>query len=350
MLKKIKIKNFRSIENMDLYFEKTTNIIWKNWAWKTNILWAICCLFLSNNFNNSIFDNLKIWEKNLYLEWFFLDEDNKEHKITFSFDSELQKKLITLNSKNTTKKHLFENILKVSYFSPIQMNLFYLWPKNRRDFLDIILKNVFLDYENLLKSYEKIVKNRNKVLKNIFLEKSQKQEINFWNEEFIKLAKDIYLYRIQLNNFIKENITKYNNIFLNKIKNISFEYKTKVDLENIEKSIKNYLETNFERDIILQKTHIWPHLDDFDIILDNKSILNFASRWEIKTIIIILKLLEINYIKKITNKTPIFLIDDLTSELDEEHINFILSELSNLQIIFTSILATNKGNINKINI
>jgi len=44
------------------------------------------------------------------------------------------------------------------------------------------------------------------------------------------------------------------------------------------------------------------------------------------------------------------LIDDLSSELDEEHINFVLNELSNLQIIFTSVLAINKENINKINI
>jgi len=72
----------------------------------------------------------------------------------------------------------------------------------------------------------------------------------------VKSAKKIYIYRIDLVNFIKENIKKYNNIFSNKIKNIFFEYKTKVDLENIEKSIKNYLEANFDRDIILQKTQI----------------------------------------------------------------------------------------------
>jgi len=349
MLNSIKIKNFRSIENMDLYFEKTTNILWKNWAWKTNILQAICFLFWHNS---SYFsgDILKIWEKNLYLEWFFLDENEMEKKITFSFDEEIWKKLITLNSKKITKKFLFESILKIVYFSQTQMNLFYLWPKIRRDFLDDILKNVFFDYGKIFSDYEKIVRNRNKVLKNIFLEKSNKKEIDFWNEEMVKSAKKIYIYRIDLVNFIKENIKKYNNIFSNKIKNIFFEYKTKVDLENIEKSIKNYLEANFDRDIILQKTQIWPHLDDFDIILDNKNILNFASRWEIKSIIIILKLLEINYIKKITKKTPIFLIDDLSSELDEEHINFVLNELSNLQIIFTSVLAINKENINKINI
>lgn len=349
MLKKIKILNFRSIENMDLYFEKNNNIIWKNWAWKTNILQAICYLFLNNNSNFSTDDILKIWQENIYIEWLFT-QGNLENKLTFSYDKSLDKKIITLNWKKATKKILYENILKISYFSPTEMNLFYLWPKNRRDFLDNILKNIFLDYEKLLKDYEKVVKNRNKVLKNIFEEKSKKEEINFWNEEFIKLAKKIYEYRIPLNNFIEENIKNKTNIFQNKVKEIKYKYITKVDLDNIENCIRQYLEKNFERDIILARTHIWPHIDDFDITIDERNLLNFASRWEIKSIIISLKLSEINYIKKTTWKTPILLIDDLASELDEEHSSLILNELENLQIIYTSILALNKQNNNLINI
>lgn len=347
MLKKIKIINFRSIENMDLYFEKNNNIIWKNWAWKTNILQAICYLFLNNNSNFSIEDILKIWQENIYIEWFFT-EKNLENKLTFSYDKNLDKKIITLNWKKATKKVLYENILKISYFSPTLMNLFYLWPKNRRDFLDNVLINIFHDYEKLLKDYEKVVKNRNKILKNIFEEKSKKEEIFFWNEEFIKLAKKIYEYRIPLNNFLEENLKSKTNIFQNKVSDINYKYITKVNLENIENSIREYLEKNFERDIILARTHIWPHIDDFDITTDWRNLLNFASRWEIKSIIISLKLSEINYIKKITLKTPILLIDDLASELDKEHSNLILNELENLQIIYTSILALEKEETNLI--
>ena len=50
------------------------------------------------------------------------------------------------------------------------MNLFYLSPKYRRDFLDEILQNVYSNYQKLLKSYENILKNRNKMLKSIFEE------------------------------------------------------------------------------------------------------------------------------------------------------------------------------------
>lgn len=344
MLKKIKILNFRSIQSMDLYFEKVNNIIWNNWSWKTNILQAICCLFQNNISKLKIEELLKIWEKNLYIEWYYVNSNWLENKLTFSYDWESKKKQIALNWKKIAKKILHENILKISYFSPISMNLFYLWPKYRRDFLDDILKNTYSDYEKLLSDYEKIIKNRNKVLKNIFEKKSEKKEIIFWDKEFVKLAKKIYEYRIDLNDYIAQNIKDNKNVFQDKVDNISYKYITKVNLNDIENCIKDYLDKNLERDILLQKTHIWPHIDDFDIMIDGKSLVTFASRWEIKSMIISLKLIEINYIKKITWKDPIILIDDLASELDLKHSNLILEKLSNLQVIFTSIWAINQEN------
>ncbi len=347
MLQKVKIIHFRSIENMDLYFQKSNAIIWKNGAGKTNILQAISYLFFRSHTSLWIEDVLKNWEKYMYLEGVFL-ENNLQHTLGFSFDQEQNKKIFTLNGKKVTKKHLFENILKVSYFSPTHMNLFYLGPKMRRDFLDEILTNIFPEYDSLLKAYEKIVKNRNRVLKNIFEEKSKKEEIEFWNKEFILLAKKIYEYRIPLGDFIWEQIIRKNYFLKNPVENLNYEYISKVDLSNIEKSMQEYLDTHFERDIILGKTHIWPHIDDFNIRVDGKELVSFASRWEIKSIIISLKLIEIEYIRNKTGKTPLLLIDDLWSELDSDHIDLLLQTLSHLQIIYTSITALEKQETNNL--
>ena len=132
--------------------------------------------------------------------------------------------------------------------------------------------------------------------------------------------------------------------------NLEFEYITKTDLKNIIWSLKNYLDSNFQRDIILAKTAIWPHVDDFNIKINWIDILSYASRWETKSIIMTLKVIEMDYIKFKTWKTPILLIDDLSSELDEKHANLFLEKTNNYQCIFTSISSLNKENITKINI
>lgn len=335
MLNFIKIKNFKSIKDTEIQFNSwINNIIWNNWVWKTNILLSILHLFLSSKTN--IDEEITIWENILYLSWEF-EIWSLINQITFSYDKVQNKKLFTLNSKKVTKKFIQNNILKVSFFSPITMNLFYLWPKYRRDFLDDIILICFWEYKDLLSDYEKILKSRNKILKNILEWNSKKSELDFWDEKFVFYSEKIYKYRLDLINFFKSNMDDFKNIFWSKVNKVSIIYKTKVYLENISGSIKDYLSKNLDRDIILWKTHIWPHIDDFEIFVDDFDILNFASRWEIKSIIIYLKLLEIDYIKGTINKNPILLIDDLNSELDDFHQNLIINKTKNLQLIITSI-------------
>ncbi len=344
MINYIKIKNFKSIADLTLNFEnQITNIFWENWIWKTNVLLAILSVF--NHPLSTKTPNLVKNESNfLYLESNFLSQ-NIEQKVMFSFDIEKNKKIYLLNWKTITKPKLNLVIPKITSFFPITMNLFYLWPKYRRDFIDEILLNTYVEYDKILKDYEKILKNRNKMLKSIFEEKSKKEDILFWDEEFIKYCVKIYEYRFKIVSIFEQNISNYIEIFSSKISKIEFIYSSKVKKGNEYKDIKDYLNKNLDRDIMLWKTHIWPHIDDFDILIDWKSIVDFASRWELKSIIVVLKMIEINFIKDISWKTPILLIDDLLSELDENHLNMIFKYFSWIQVISTSISQISRENI-----
>jgi recombinational DNA repair ATPase RecF len=73
-----------------------------------------------------------------------------------------------LNNKKISKKKFNDITYKCVIFSPIIMNIMYLAPNLRREFLDEVLKNSFSEYEKILSEYKKIVKNRNKILKTIF--------------------------------------------------------------------------------------------------------------------------------------------------------------------------------------
>ncbi|MDR0772357.1 MAG: hypothetical protein LBF15_04975 [Candidatus Peribacteria bacterium] len=117
-----------------------------------------------------------------------------------------KKKSFMINSKKTTLKNFFSKTYTCVVFSPISMNMLYLSPSLRRDFLDDTLKSSFLEYDILLKNYKKVVKERNSVLKAINEGKVNKNEINFWNEKFIELAKKIYVYRLEFTDFLEKNI------------------------------------------------------------------------------------------------------------------------------------------------
>jgi DNA replication and repair protein RecF len=141
-------------------------------------------------------------------------------------------------------------------FSPAVMNMLYLSPSLRRDFLDDTIISCSLEYVNLLKDYKKVLKTRNSLLKAINEKKAKESEIVFWDEKFALLSAKIYHFRFQFIEFLEKSIGNIKECFVGKIENIKLEYITKIDKQDIENSIKTYLQKNLERDIILQKTQI----------------------------------------------------------------------------------------------
>ncbi len=343
MIKNLSLKNFRNFSQADFYFSSWLNfIIWENWLWKTNILEAIS--ILSNNPLQEInFESLiKSWEKNMFISWIF------ENEIAISFDLEEKKKKIFVNKNSTTKKNLTKNSSKTIIFSPNSMNLFYLTPSYRRKFLDNILHNCFESYKEHYKNFEKILKQRNKFLKWVLEWKEDIKNIWFWNETYIKQTIQIYKYRKNLLDFYKKNLTSLEKYFLNKKIKLDLVYNSKINLfgenlnnNNFEEKLTNFITKYFEKNLnlekILARTTIWPHLDDFDILINNYKIVDFASRWEIKSSILWLKFIEIDYLIKNYKKKPIILIDDFLSEIDDKHKKLLLANLKDFQTIITTI-------------
>lgn len=339
MIKSLKLINFRNFsEKIIENFTDINFIVWENWNWKTNTLEAISLLCNNSILGISLDDLVKIWEDFFFIEIF----EEKVWKIWFYYSKIDRKKNFLINNKKVTKKIFLQNINRAVIFSPIIMNMLYLWPTLRRDFLDTTLKSSFSDYEDLLKNYKKILKSRNSFLKAILEWKASKNDMKFWDEKFIEISEKIYNYRFNFINFLSSSIKNIESYFSVNIENISFEYITKVSEKSIYFDIKNYLEKNLDRDIILWKTAIWPHIDDFDIKINDISISKFGSRWEIKSVIIYLKLLEWIFIEKKTGQKPILIIDDFLSELDENHKDTLLEKIKYYQSFISNILKDEK--------
>ena len=332
MIHTLKLRNFRNFSQKEIVFEKNNFIYGENGIWKTNILEALS-IFWTPLIDLDMWVLLKKGEQHLYIE---IRLDNGKCA-TFSYDKETNKKKYTLNSKSTTKKKIQEFLPKTISFHPLGMNMMYLWPSKRREFIDHALGTVFPVYETTLRKYKKVVTSRNKVLKNISEGKSNIQELDFWNTAFIDLACDIYAYREKFISFIEPRCPEMKKYFGTKVENIQFIYHTKTLRNNVRESMILYLKKNQERDMFLKKTHIWRHVDDFDILLDDISITDFASRGEIKSTIIDLKFIEADFQKDILGLQPLFLIDDLMSELDEAHKDMIFEKIGDSQTVITSI-------------
>ncbi|PZM85057.1 hypothetical protein DLH72_02270 [Candidatus Gracilibacteria bacterium] len=334
MINSLKLVNFRNFSDKKIEkFELKNFIVGENGRGKTNTLEALSILGNNSILKLSLDDLVKVGE-----DYFFLEiEDSEKGKIGFYYSKKDKRKNFLLNGKKITKKIFLENSYSCVIFSPIVMNMMYLSPTLRREFLDEVLKSSFYDYEVLLKDYKKILKSRNSCLKAIYEGKASKEEIFFWDKKFIEISEKIYNYRFQLIDFFEKSIKNIENYFSVKFEQICFNYVSKVSKNTVGQDIKKYLEKNIDRDIILGRTSIGPHIDDFDIILDGISLSKFASRGEVKSVIIYIKLLEGIFIEKKTGKKPILIIDDLLSELDDNHKNTLIDKIIYYQSFISNI-------------
>lgn len=261
--------------------------------------------------------------------------------LSASYDAFTKRKKYMLWIKSISKQKLSENYPHVISFHPLAMNLMYLSPSHRRDYLDEILIKAIPEYREIILGYKKVLKHRNTLLKNISLWKSQISELEFWNKKYISGNLAIYKYRKILLEFLEENIHSLEKYFFWKVQNISFQYKSKIydtNIQEIENSLIQYINNEQQKEILLGKSLRGIHLDDFDILVDDIPLIHFASRGEVKScllgfIFLLTDFLEKNSIKK----QVLFLLDDILSELDSIHRDLLWEYIWEKQCIITSI-------------
>jgi DNA replication and repair protein RecF len=89
-------------------------------------------------------------------------------------------------------------------------------------------------------------------------------------------------------------------------------------------------------------TLVGPHRDDFSIQMFNNTrntthdIKSFGSRGQQRLAILQLKALELLFVEKVLGERPILILDDIFSELDEDHIILILEQIGKQQTIMTT--------------
>lgn len=148
----------------------------------------------------------------------------------------------------------------------MEINILYLGPGLRRDFLDEAILIAHPEFAKIKREYNLALKNRNSLLKQIREGIATRETLNLWDSLFIERAKIYYMYRKKLIDFIQVHLSSVEKLLEEKYI-LTFQYMTKIDFERIELSMLQYLRENRERDIITGHTYIGPHLDDFQCVI-----------------------------------------------------------------------------------
>ena len=329
-INKIKVNNFRNYDNEEIELNKNINIFYgENAQGKTNIIEAIFLSSMGKSFRaKKDKEMIKLSENRAMIEILFNKKD-RDGKIKIELQN---KKNVYLNGIKLKKLSELLGNINIVIFTPDDINILKGGPQNRRRFLDIMISQLKPNYMYNLNLYLKTLEQRNNYLRQIKEYNKDENLLEIWDEKLVEYAFNIYNYRNEFINKIKNNIKNIHSEITNNKEKIEIEYLT--ECESKEKYLK-LLKDRRKLDIIKGYTTKGIHRDDFIIYINKKELNIYGSQGQHRTAILSLKLSELNIIYEETGEYPILLLDDFMSELDEKRREHFLKNIKNTQIIIT---------------
>jgi len=327
MIQRLKIENFRNHIKTDISFDKITVLIGSNGSGKSNILEAVGMISFCRSFRNENAKNLIKYDQ----DFCKINSDHLEVILSKTPRLSLRAK----ENGAVRKLSDFIGIIPSVIFSPETLSIVTGSPGERRRFLDLLICQFDKDYLSCLIDYERIRKQRNFLLQRIFERLSEESELLFWDEKLIENAQKIYSKRNESVDFFNQFLSEvYAKIAGDPASQLFVRYEPKVNLLEL-------LHNNRRREIAAGKTLFGPHRDDFSFILNNVELANFASRGEIRSAVMALKVAEIAFLKEQRKKSyrntePVLLLDDIFSEFDKERREHLGEIIQQYQTIITT--------------
>ena len=341
IIKRFIAENFRNIDKCDIIFSNGVNLLYgDNAQGKTNAIEGIYIFARGKSFRASEDKELVKFEKEgfrLFIEY----EDKKgENSLEYSFFGRERRR-----KKNGYKIEKIKEMIgnfKAVLFYPDDLGLVKNSPEERRAFLNVAISQCYDCYISYYSNYKKALENRNCLLKlaskGMYVDNN---ELISWSYYMAEYASYIYYLRKEYT----EKLSNYSKKLMNQIsdskEDIEIIYKSDIkedikDRKDAECEYKRIFTEEIEREKIVGSTLFGIHRDDILININGKSARLYASQGQQRSIVLSLKLGEGEVIKEICGEYPVFLFDDVLSELDEKRKKFIIEGIGERQIIITS--------------
>lgn len=331
IIKSIELADYRNYSSLSLQFDRGTNILYGNNAQgKTNILEAIYVAATTKSHKGSKDrEIIRFAREEAHIRTYL----EKEGVVT-RVDMHLRKsksKGIAIDGQKLKKAADLLGLCNVVFFSPEDLAIIKSGPAERRRFVDMELCQIDQLYLHNLNHYNKIVNQRNKLLKDMYLHPDLQETLSIWDMQLVRYGCSIVerrqLFVRQLNEIIYEIHKKLSG----NQEELKIVYEPDVKPEEFERKLLY----SRERDMRTKTTSVGPHRDDFSFFTGETDIRRYGSQGQQRTAALSLKLSEIELVKKITNDTPILLLDDVLSELDSNRQNYLLNSIGDIQTIIT---------------
>ena len=341
----IALSDFRNIESASIRFSPGVTVLYgDNAQGKTNVLEAIYYAAIGKSFRGqNAPEVIRFGSPSAALSLDFMARERQQN-ITMRLFRD-RARAVEKNGVRVTKMSELVGAFRAVLFCPEHLFLVKGGPAERRQFLDIAISAENPLYLATLQRYAHIVKQRNSLLKSAKDDmKSFRETIDLWSDqlsiESAYLARERAHYTKKLEVFVKTTFGEMMGerevpaiTYLGCDKREGADYE---DIDGTKRYLLERLSANLEREIGAGATLYGAHKDDIEILLNGHPARLFASQGQQRSLSLALKIAEGEICREEIGEYPVFLFDDVLSELDALRRKIMLSRMMGKQVIMTS--------------
>ncbi|MBQ8330973.1 MAG: DNA replication/repair protein RecF [Clostridia bacterium] len=343
--KKISVLNFRNIERAEVEFSEGVNILaGENAQGKTNLLEAIFYPSVGRSFRGAHTPEIiRFGEKSAEIRMDFRDA-KRDQSIGVKIFRDKQRQ-IEKNGLRLDKLSDLVGSFRAVLFCPEHLSMIKDGPSERRGYMDMAISRMYPMYLYSLQTYSYLLRQRNALLKSAWNDRATfDATVELWSEKLAHEAAVISDMRLQFVRRASRYVAECFGEMMGEREIPTLVYdgssgqkaEEYADRELTEKKYYSLLMSSHDREIAAGATLWGIHKDDLDICLNGKSARIYGSQGQQRSLALAMKLAEGEICREEFGDYPVFLFDDVLSELDASRRDYLIHKIRGKQVILTS--------------
>ncbi len=329
-IKKLSLKNFRNIEQLEMEPRHGLNIFYGNNAQgKTNLLESIYVGAVGRS-HRTYYDR-ELINFNAQQAHIGLCIQGQTIGETVNIQLKRDGKKVAVNGVSIRKLGELLGILPVVIFSPEDLSLIKGGPGVRRRFMDIEQCQLSAVYYYELQQYHRVLNQRNKLLKNLRYNPADQDTVSVWDSSLAEHGIKIIKHRSDFINKINPIAAQIHSEITQNKETLEIKYKPSVTAEDFAEKLAK----NLKKDIQTGSTAYGAHKDDIIFNINGEEARIYGSQGQQRTASLSAKLAEIEIVRTQKNTNPVLLLDDVLSELDFSRQSYLLKSIKDVQTFIT---------------
>ena len=245
----------------------------------------------------------------------------------------------TINGETARRQQDFLGTLNAVQFSSLDLDLVRGGPGERRRWVDVLLTQLEPVYAYILQQYNQALKQRNAFIRKQTTDTDPDQtphldpaQLAIWDAQLATLGTRVIRRRTRGLERLAPIAQKWHADISGSTEQLTIIYQPNVVAdsdapEQIQQAFLDKIKTKAVAEFYQRTTVVGPHRDDIEFTINETPARQYGSQGQQRTLVLALKLAELQLIESVVGEPPLLLLDDVLAELDLNRQNQLLDTI-----------------------